>query len=304
LAVILALALSLAVGGGYLLMKRALGPVDELTRAAEHITSRNLSERLPVPPTRDEIARLSVTLNKMIERLEESFSRIAQFTADASHELRTPLTILRGELEVALRRSEIGAEEREVLESVLEETERLSKTVENLMTLSRLDSGELKLALIQFDAGKLCKETVDQMRLLADDKLVALDCSSSGSVVVTADVLRIRQIMINLIDNAIKYTPAGGRVEVRVFRQGEDIVIEVADTGCGMPSEAVPFIFNRFYRIDDARSRQTGGIGLGLSITKSICDLHRGRMVVDTLVGKGTSVRVVIPDRNGTHVQS
>jgi heavy metal sensor kinase len=297
--IVLPVALALATGGGYLLIKRALGPVDELSSAAEHITSRNLSERLPVPKTGDEIERLSLTLNKMIERLEGSFRRVTQFTADASHELRTPLTILRGELEVALRRDGGGAQSRDTLESTLEETERLSKTVENLMVLSRLDSGELKLELTEFDLSALCKDTVDQMRLLAEDKSIDMICPSSTSVGVRADLLRIRQILINLIDNAIKYTAAGGRIEILVFREDSTAVIQVTDTGQGIPADAIPFIFDRFYRVDRARSRGTGGSGLGLAIAKSICDLHGGRIVVDSVVGKGTKVRVGIPEVNG-----
>ena len=295
----LPVALGLATGGGYLLMKRALKPVDALTTAAESITSRSLSERLPEPSTRDEMARLSSTLNRMIERLEQAFRQTAQFTADASHELRTPLTILRGELEVALRGNEINLRGREVLESTLEETERLSKTVENLMVLSRFDSGELKLESSRFDLSELCGEVVGHMRLLADDKSIDLRCSSTPEVEVEADLLRVRQIVINLIDNAIKYTSSGGSINVRTLRQNGEAVIEVADTGQGIPAEAVPYIFNRFYRADKARSRETGGSGLGLAIAKSICDLHGGRILVNSTVGVGTSVRVCIPERGG-----
>src|SRR5262245_30588574 len=297
--IILPAALALATGGGYLLIKRALKPVDELTRTAETITSRNLSERLPVPATGDEIERLSSTLNGMIERLEGSFRQAAQFTADASHELRTPLSILRGELEVALRRGEPESSGREVLESTLEETERLSKTVENLMVLSRLDSGELKLELSKFDLAALCRETVEQMRLLTEDKSILLICSSTERVDVTADALRIRQILINLIDNAIKYTPSGGNIEVQVLRRAGEAIIEVADTGQGIPAESIPLVFNRFYRVDKARSRGTGGSGLGLAIAKSICELHGGRIVVNSVVGGGTRICVGIPEANG-----
>jgi heavy metal sensor kinase len=294
-AVILPVAVALAIGGGYVLMKRALRPVDEITRAAESITSRNLSERLPIPGTGDEIERLSATLNRMIERLERSFRQVAQFTADASHELRTPLTILRGELEVALRANELSPAAREVIESVLEETGRLSKTVENLMTLSRLDSGELKLERSRFDLAELCRETVEQMSLLAEDSAVQLECTGSEKIEVNADPLRVRQILINLIDNAIKYTPAGGRISISTARETDRAIIEVADTGQGIPAEALPHIFDRFYRVDQARSRELGGSGLGLAITKSICELHGGRIHVESQVGQGTRVCVEIP---------
>jgi heavy metal sensor kinase len=295
LAIILPLALVLAVALGYLLMKRSLKPVDEITRAAESITSRNLGERLPIPGTGDEIERLSATLNGMIERLEGSFRQMNQFTADASHDLRTPLTVLRGELEVALRRNEINHAGREVIESVLEETEKLSKTVESLMVLSRLDSGEMKPDVTRFDLAQLCQETVDQMGLLAEDKGLKIECHSSKNLEVVADMLRIRQILINLVDNAIKYTPEGGQIELRVSRENRSAVIEVSDTGCGIPAEALPFVFNRFYRVDRARSRETGGSGLGLAIAKSICELHGGRISVQSSVGGGSRFRVEIP---------
>jgi len=294
-AIILPLALVLALAVGYLLMKRALQPVDQLARAAESITSRNLGERLPIPGTGDEIERLSATLNGMIARLEASFRQMNQFTADASHDLRTPLTVLRGELEVALRRNEINPAGREVIGSVLEETEKLSKTVESLMVLSRLDSGEMQPDRTRFDLAKLCLETVEQMGLLAEDKGLEIQCSSSENIEVAADLLRIRQILINLVDNAIKYTPEGGKIGVRVFRNNGCAIIEVADTGHGIPAEALPLIFNRFYRVDKARSRETGGSGLGLAIAKSICELHGGHISVESSVGTGSRFRVEIP---------
>ncbi|MBI3951612.1 MAG: heavy metal sensor histidine kinase [Acidobacteria bacterium] len=294
-AVMLPVALALAIGGGYGLTRRALQPVDEITRAAESITSRNLSERLPTPHTGDEIERLSATLNRMIERLEHSFHQVTQFTADASHELRTPLTILRGELEVALRGNDLNPAAREVIESVLEETERLSKTVENLMTLSRLDSGELKLERSRFDLAGLCRQTVEQMSLLAEDKAIRLECSALEQIEVNADPLRLRQILINLIDNAIKYTPAGGRVTITAAQETDRVVIEVTDTGQGIPAEALLYIFDRFYRVDKGRSREHGGSGLGLAIARSICELHGGRISVESSIGKGTRLHVEIP---------
>jgi len=245
--------------------------------------------------TGDEVERLSATLNRMIERLEHSFHQITQFTADASHELRTPLTILRGELEVALRGNELSPAAREVIESVLEETERLSKIVDHLMILSRLDSGELKLERSWFDLARLCRETVEQMGLLAEDRAVHLECSAPEKIKVNADPLRVRQILINLIDNAIKYTPAGGRVNVTITNEADQAVIEVADTGQGIPTEALPHIFDRFYRVDKSRSREHGGSGLGLAIAKSICELHDGRISVESKEDKGSTFRITLP---------
>ncbi|MCI0613611.1 ATP-binding protein, partial [bacterium] len=283
-----------AIGGGFLLMKRALRPVDEIATAAQRITSQNLTERLPLPQSGDEIQRLSETLNEMIGRLENSFSRTVQFTADASHELRTPLTILRGELEVALRGNHLNQEARIVIENVLEETERLSKTVESLMTLSRLDSGQLKLERAHFDLASLCKETLEQMTLLAEEKKIRLECNASEKLEVFADPIRVRQIVINLIDNAIKFTPPGGIVKLAVSKNG-GTSIEVQDNGAGIPSEAVPHIFDRFYRVDKARSREQGGSGLGLAIVKSICDLHGASISLESAPDVGTRIQILFP---------
>jgi heavy metal sensor kinase len=294
-AIMLPLAAAAAIAGGYLLSKGALNPVDKIIKGAENITLKNLSGRLPLPGTGDEIERLSVTLNRMIGRLEQSFNQVSQFTSDASHELRTPLTILRGELEVALRSRPGDMNFRHVLESTLEETEKLSKLVENLMVLSRLDSGELKPDITEFDLSVLCRETVEQMHLLAEDGAITLSCNCSACVSVKADPLRLRQVLINLIDNAIKYTPAGGRIDVCTVNQNGHAVIQVRDTGIGIPFDALPHVFDRFYRVDKARARKTGGTGLGLAIAKSICELHGGRIEVDSTVGVGTGVLVSIP---------
>lgn len=289
------IALALAIGIGYVLMKRALQPVDTITRTAESITSRSLSERLPIPKTGDEMERLSTTLNGMIQRLEHSFRQTIQFTADASHDLRTPLTILRGELEVTLRQDSLTPTARDVIESALEETERMSKMIDNLMTLSHMDSGQLKLERSWFDLASLGKETVDHMHLLAEDKAIRLECSAPERVDLRADSLRVRQILTNLIDNAIKYTPAGGRVRMAIKKRANRAIIEVVDTGQGIPAEALAYIFDRFYRVDKARSREYGGSGLGLAITKSICELHGGQIKVESALGKGTRFRVELP---------
>jgi heavy metal sensor kinase len=295
LAVILPVGIILSIAGGYLLMKHALRPVDEISTTAQRITSQNLSERLPVLQSGDEIQRLSETLNEMIARLENSFSRSVQFTADASHELRTPLTILRGELEVSLRTNHLNPEAKIVIENVLEETERLSKTVESLMTLSRLDSGQLKLERAHFDLSGLCKETVEQMFLLADEKQLRLECNAPENLQIFADPIRLRQVLMNLIDNAIKFTPAGGVVNVSVGPEKNGSFVEVQDNGAGIPSEALPQIFDRFYRVDKSRSREAGGSGLGLAIVKTICDLHAASISIESAPGVGTRIRALFP---------
>jgi heavy metal sensor kinase len=285
IAIGLPVVVAMAIAGGYLLMRRALRPVDEITQSAERITSRNLGERLPVAQTGDEIERLSVGLNRMIARLDESFQHINRFSADASHELRTPLTILRGELEAAAQQRQITPELRETLGSALEETERLSGIVESLMAISRLDAGEARVELAHFDLAELTSGATEHMRLLAEDKDIALRCEAEQQVRVEGDRARLKQVIVNLVDNAIKYTPAGGLVGV----------IEVDDNGVGIPSEALPHIFERFYRADKARSRQMGGAGLGLSIIKAIVTAHGGQVRVESVEGKGSRFLIELP---------
>ncbi len=298
LALGLPLTVMVAIGGGYLLMRRALKPVDEITRSAEQITSRNLSRRLPAPKSGDEIERLSIALNQMIERLDESFQYVQRFTADASHELRTPLTVLRGELEaIAQRPQQLGldVEARETISSLLEETERLSRIVESLLAISRLDAGEAQMERVNFDLAELATTTTEQMRLLADDKNVALVCEMKGAVEVEGDRARLKQVMVNLLDNAIKYTSEGGEARVSVRNENAHALLEVTDTGIGIPAEALPHLFERFYRVDKARSRQMGGAGLGLAIVKSIVTAHGGRITVESVEGSGSRFRVELP---------
>lgn len=298
---LLALALGLpltvfvAATGGWLLVRRAFRPVDEITRSAERITSRNLNERLPVAKTGDELERLSVALNRMIARLEESFQYIRRFTADASHELRTPLTVLRGELEAMAQKPHLDGEVRDTVGSSLEETERLSRIVESLLAISRLDAGEAQVERTYFDLAELAATTTEQMRLLAEDKDIKLDVEVNGVVLFEGDPARIKQVIVNLVDNAIKYTPEGGEVRVSVQAENNHAVLQVEDDGAGIPAAALPHIFERFYRVDKARSRQMGGAGLGLAIVKSIVTAHGGQVTVESDEGRGSRFRVTLP---------
>jgi len=289
---------AIAIAGGYFLMKRALLPVGEITRTAEQITSRRLSERLPVAATGDELEALSVALNKMIARIEHSFRHINRFTADASHELRTPLTVLRGELEAIARRPKLDEDVRETVGSALEETERLSKIVESLLSISRLDAGEALSTPERFDLAELAASTAEQMRLLADDKRVTLQCDVRGRAEIDGDPGRLKQVVVNLLDNAIKYTSNGGKVSLTVSTTNGNAVLEVSDTGIGIPAESIPHVFGRFYRVDKARSRQMGGTGLGLSIVKAICTAHGGRVSAESIEGQGSRFTVELPLAN------
>src|SRR5205809_1627770 len=284
-----------AIGGGYVLMRNALRPMDEIATTAERITSRNLNERLPVVATGDEVEKLSVSLNRMIDRLEDAFHHISRFSADAAHEIRTPLAIIRGELENALQLPEISVELRETIGSALEEAERLSRIVEQLLEMSRLEAGETLVERTRFDFTEMTRTTVEQMRLLAEEKNLQLRFERVQPVDIEGDPLRLKQIVVNLVDNAIKYTPSGGSVSVSTFPQDGRVVLEVADTGIGVPKEATSQIFDRFFRVDKARSRPLGGTGLGLAIVKSICTAYNGSVTVRSAEGTGAIFRVELP---------
>jgi heavy metal sensor kinase len=295
LALALLLATAIAVTGGFFLIRSSLRPLDNMAMRAQKITSRSLHERMPVSGTGDELQQLSISLNRMIERLEEAFHHISRFSADASHELRTPLTIMRGELETAVQNPKIDADVREALGAVLEETVRLSKIVDQLLTMSRLDAGEAFLEVSSFDFSELVRITVEYMRLLAEEKKLALKVEAAEQVRVEGDRSRLQQVAVNLLDNAIKYTPEGGSIGVSVHGESDKAVLTITDTGIGISQEGQEHIFERFYRTDRARSRELGGIGLGLSIVKSVGAAHGGRVSVLSAEGRGSTFRFEIP---------
>ncbi len=286
-------------GGGYLLVGRALAPVDQMTRKAEQITQHNLSERLPVTHTADELERLALSLNRMIGRLEDAFLNSKRLVADASHELRTPLTVLRAELESIAAEGGLAPEVRERLGSMLEEVERLARIVDQLFALSRLDAGEARAEWTRFDLAELVTTTADQMSLLAEDKGIAVVCDAPGPVAVEGDRSRMKQVVVNLLDNAIKYTPERGAVTLRVAAVHDRALLEVADTGIGIPPDAIPHVFDRFFRVDKARTRDEGGGGLGLSIVKAICTAHGADVRVESREHGGTRFRVTLPRAAG-----
>jgi heavy metal sensor kinase len=293
--VVLPVVAALALGGGSFLVKRALLPVDKIAASAERISSQNLSERLPVARTGDELERLSIALNLMVQRLDEAFQYSRRFMADASHELRTPLTVLRGELESCIQEPTLAPEWRERLGSALEEVERLAGIVEGLFAISRLDAGEAAAEWVKLDLARLVAATADQMSLLAEDKNIHVTCAAAEPVWVEGDQARLKQVVVNLLDNAIKYTLQGGAVALTVGNIDSKAVLEVSDNGIGIPAEALPRVFDRFFRVDKARSRELGGAGLGLSIVKSICTAHHGRVEASSLPGQGSRFRVELP---------
>ncbi len=295
LAIGLPLAVIIITIGGYLLVRRALTPVEQIARAAERITQHNLSERLPVAQTGDELERLSLSLNRMIARLDDAFQNSKRFVADASHDLRTPLTILRGELESFAADARLDAELRDRAGSLLEEAVHLGKIVEQLFTLSRLDDGEARTEWTNFDLSDLAGSTADQMNLLAEDKGIAIAVEAKLPVLVTGNRGRLKQVIVNLLDNAIKYTPAHGAIQLRVFASNAHAVLEVADNGIGIPAESLPHIFERFYRVDAARSAESESAGLGLAIVKAICTAHGAKIEAESAGGKGTRFRIILP---------
>jgi signal transduction histidine kinase len=303
--------LVLAAIGGFLLMKQPLRPLVVLTDKAANIGRKTLGERLPVIRTGDELERLTHSLNGMIDRLEDALNHNHRFSADASHELRTPLTIMRGELEEMLRIEDLPAQAVGNLVSTLDEIDRMSRIVNSLMTITRLDAGGEKMDMRVLDLAALMRTTVDHMKLLAEEKGLPLTCSSEGDAYIFADPLRIKQVLVNLIDNAIKYTqpievppealeaptkePIGGPIDVCVFASGDSAILKVADHGVGILPEALPNVFDRFYRADFSRTRGAGGVGLGLAIVKAIVVAHDGSVSITSTLGEGSTVVVELP---------
>jgi heavy metal sensor kinase len=287
--------IGLAILGGYSLLGRALRPVDEIVGAAERISLKNLDQRLPVPQTRDEFERISEALNRMIERLDEAFQIANRFSADASHELRTPLTIIQGELEAFMKEPSLSPEMVEDLGNILEEVERLSRIVEGLLLVSRLEAGEAQMTMASIDLGELVTSTAEQMELLSKDKLLTLKCEIGDHIMVEGDKLRLRQVVVNLIDNAIKYTPEGGTISLKVRSIPGTAILEVIDTGIGISSAALPQVFNRFFRAEEAKSGRIHGSGLGLAIVQSITEAHGGRVYVESNENRGTKFRIELP---------
>lgn len=287
--------LGVAVLGGSMLVKRALAPVQKIMGAAQDITLRHLDRRLPTLDSGDELAGLSVVLNQMIERLDESFQTTSRFTADASHELRTPLTIIHGELEAILLGQTMTGELRDELASLLDEVKRLVRIVEGLVALSRLDTGEAQTERVRVDLGVLATTTAEQMCLLAEEKKIELVCRTGPVVAVEGDRSRLKQVVVNLLDNAIKYTPDRGQVSLAVRAENGSACLEVSDTGPGVAETALPHLFERFYRAEEARSGPVTGAGLGLSIVHSICSAHGGTVTADNQPGGGCRVTVRLP---------
>jgi heavy metal sensor kinase len=289
------LGLLLAGGGGWILARRALSPVDLMTKAAQRISGEHLTERLQETGTGDELDRLARTLNEMLTRLDESFSQARQFSADASHELQTPLTILRGEIEVALRSGRTLEEYQQVFNSSLEEIERISRLVDGLLLLARADSGFLRMDDKPVALPELMAEVAFRLQKMANDRGVRLHLEDLAPITISGDREQLQRVLLNLIDNAIKYTPAGGSVNLSLREEGDQALISVTDTGIGLTEDEQVQIFTRFYRAAEARSQSGGGAGLGLCIAQSIAEAHGGKIQVLSHPGQGSTFTIMLP---------
>jgi heavy metal sensor kinase len=289
------MALAIAGLGGAFLAGRALSPIDRLTRVARRISAEDLSQRLDMRLPNDEVGRLANTFDEMIARLDEAFRRQRQFTADASHELRTPLTAIKGQTEVALQRDRDADTYREILSKVNSEVDRMIRLVGSLLTLARADARQIPVGRESLDLSAVVTDAVEQVRPAASDKAISLNVRSNGDMRLKADQDLILQLMLNLLDNSVKYTPSGGAIDVILRATGARAEVTVADTGPGIPPEHLPHIFDRFYRVDKARTRVEGGAGLGLSISRWIAEAHGGTLRVESTTGRGSMFTLSLP---------
>lgn len=289
------LTLLISVIGGWFLAHKSLKPVDTVTRAAREITAQNLNKRLTNSHVDDEIGRLTEQFNDMIGRLQASFAQIQQFSADASHELRTPLTIMRGEIEVALRNTHLPKTGRDLLQSIHDELVRLSSIVDSLVTLVRSDSGRLVFNFEPVSLSLMVEELFEDARMLAKHKNIVVKLTRCDSVSIHGDATRLKQLFLNLIDNAVKYTPAHGRITMALERGDNSALVSVRDTGVGIHRKHQTKIFERFYRVDGGKNGIPTGSGLGLSIAKWIAEAHHGSIEVRSREKKGSTFIVSLP---------
>jgi len=275
---------------------RVLAPVGAMAETARKISAESLADRLPVGNPQDEFGRLATVFNDTLSRLDEAFEQLRRFTAGAAHELRTPLTAIRSVGEVALQRSPSVAGYREVIGSMLEEVDRLTRLVDSLLTLTRGESGRIRPSLELVDLSGLAANVVEHLKVLAEEKEQSVTLDAVGKVSVTCDPALLRLGLINVLDNAIKYTPVGGRIRVRAGETAPgEAAIEVEDTGLGIPAVHQARVFERFYRVDEGRSREAGGTGLGLATARWAVEVNGGRIELESEEGKGSLFRIVLP---------
>jgi heavy metal sensor kinase len=293
----LPLVLGFAGLGGYFLARRTLNPIQRMARRVHEINAERLNARLEIENPRDELGFLGGTFNETLARLERSFEQLRRFTADASHELRTPLTAIRSVGEIGLQKSSTADDYRDVIASMLEESERLTWLVESLLIVARADSGQIQLEWTSIRPIPLVHEVVSLIEVLAEEKGQRISITGDDTLQIQADVAIVRQVLTNLLDNAIKYSYPGGRISIRVFAEGDRCcAIEIEDSGPGIPQEHRDKIFDRFYRVDEARSRDGGGAGLGLAIAKWGAEAHKGHLELHCPAAGGCIFRLLLPE--------
>jgi heavy metal sensor kinase len=285
--------------GGLFLANRVLKPVQEITKTAQKIEGSDLSQRIAVN-TDDELGRLASTLNEMIGRLEEAFNRQRQFTADASHELRTPLAIMQAEATLALSKERTSDDYRKSLETISQESDYMSSVIGKLLFLARSDAGKEQLNFEDVELKELITGLSANIEALAQDKGIKFTVDAKEDLTVSGDKVKLRQLFINILENAVRYTPADGNISVSLVEKDSNAVVSISDTGIGIPPEHLSHIFERFYRVDKARARADGGVGLGLAIAKIITESHKGKIEVESEVGKGTTFKISIPLKDTT----
>jgi heavy metal sensor kinase len=282
--------------GGHWMSRRALQPVDAITRAAQSIGIENLARRLEVPAGGDELARLAETWNGMLARLEAAVKRLSAFTADASHELRTPIALIRATAEVTLRRERSPATYRDALRQIIAESDRTTRLVEDLLLLARADAGLPAMPLDRVALAPLVRDVCEQGQILADERQLEISAEvPEQPVYVDANDPALRRLLMLLVHNAVKYTPAGGHITVLVALDSSGPTVTVRDTGIGIPDAALPHVFDRFYRVDESRNRDAGGAGLGLSIAQWIAQRHNAKLEAESVLGRGSAFRVRFP---------
>jgi len=288
--------LALAAVCGLWLGRRALTPVARITEDARAITESNLSARLAVPDSNDELQHLSQTLNEMLDRIEQSFTRTKQFTADASHELRAPMTLIYTAAQFSLRRQRSREELVDSMQKILRESKRTTALVDDLLLLARGDADRETVELVPMDAAPLLRDLAEQATAMAVEKNIRVSLQlDSEALPIRANEVRLSRLLLILVDNALKYTPANGSVTIEGRLDATEVVISVVDTGTGIAPEDVPHIFERFWRVDKVRSREAGGTGLGLSIARQIADQHSARLTVESELGRGSVFTVRLP---------
>ncbi len=294
LAIIVPLTLAFASFGGFWFAERALAPMDRITRAAQRISVQDLSQRLNLNLPDDEVGRLARAFDAMLARLDEAFQRERRFTADASHQLRTPLTVMRGNIDVALSRPRSQKEYARVLSELGEEVDRLTQMANNLLVLARADASKLPLQFDSLSAMRLLQAVSDEMRPLADERGITIVDKVDAEFTLWADEDKMLNVLFNLVENALKFTPPGGTITLSATRENERAVITVADTGAGIAPEHLPHIFERFYCADEAPSAD-GGVGLGLAIAHALVTAQRGTIQVHSALGQGTTFIITLP---------